>query len=68
MHNTAITIFRFMVINLCDILDFKLNAIILNVVAPYKYIGHFTGEHISNDTDIHHSIRGTMLLSCNQEL
>ena len=40
MLRTVLLLFRSMTLNGCTIPKFKLNGIILHVVAPYKYLGH----------------------------
>ena len=38
-------------------LNFKLNGIILHVVASYKYIGHYITDDLSDDEDINRQRR-----------
>ncbi len=41
----------------CTIPNFKLNGIILHVVASYKYIGHYVTDDLSDDEDINRQRR-----------
>ena len=42
-------IYRSMTLKGCTIPNFKLNRIILHVVASYKYLGHYITDDISDD-------------------
>ena len=49
---SAVMIYRSMTLKGCTIPNFKLNGIILHVVASYKYLGHY----ITDDNDIIYNI------------
>ena len=42
---------RSMILKRCTIPKFKLNGIILHVVASYKYLGHYITDDLSDDDD-----------------
>ena len=51
----------------CTIPNFKLNSIILHVVASYKYLGHYITDDLSDDDDINRQrrtlfVQGNILL------
>ena len=54
---SAVMISRSMTLKGCTIPKFKLNGIILHVVASYKYIGHYVTDDLSNDYDINRQRR-----------
>ena len=49
---SAVRIYRSMTLKGCNIPNFKLNGIILHVVASYKYLGHYITDDLSDDEDI----------------
>ena len=49
---SAVMIYRSMTLKGCTIPNFKLNGIILHVVASYKYHGHYITVDLSDDDDI----------------
>ena len=53
----AVMIYRSMTLKGCIIPKFKLNGIILHVVASYKYIGHYITDDLSDDEDINRQRR-----------
>ena len=57
-------IYRSMTLKGCTIPNFKLNGIILHVVASYKYIGHWITDDLSDDEDIHRQ-RRTLIVQGN---
>ena len=50
-------IYRSMTLKGCTIPNFKLNGIILHVVASYKYLGHYITDDLSDDDDINRQRR-----------
>ena len=50
-------IYRSMTLKGCTIPNFKLNEIILHVVASYKYLGHYITDDLSDDDDINRQRR-----------
>ena len=50
-------IYRSMTLKGCTIPNFKLNGMILHVVASYKYLGHYITDHLSDDDDINRQRR-----------
>ena len=53
----AVMIYRSMTLKGCAIPNFKLNGIILHVVASYKYLGHYITDDLSDDDDINRQCR-----------
>ena len=49
-------IYRLMTLKGCTIPTFKLNWIILHVVAYYKYLGHYITDDLSDDDDINSNV------------
>ena len=54
---SAVMIYRSMTLKRCTIPNFKLNGIILHVVASYKYRGHYITDDLSGDDDINRQRR-----------
>ena len=54
---SAVMIYRSMTLKGCTIPNFKLNGIILHVVASYKYLGHYITDDLSDDDDINRQRR-----------
>ena len=54
---SAVMIYRSMTLKGCTIPNFKLNGIILHVVASYKYLGHYITGDLSDDDDINRQRR-----------
>ena len=54
---SAVMIYRSMTLKGCTIPKFKLNGIILHVVASYKYLGHYITDDLSDDDDINRQRR-----------
>ena len=50
-------IYRSMTLKECTIPKFKLNGIILHVVASYKYLGQYKTDDLSDDDDINRQRR-----------
>ena len=50
-------IYRSMTLKGCTISNFKLNGMILHVVASYKYLGHYITVDLSDDDDINRQRR-----------
>ena len=50
-------IYRSMTLKGCTISNFKLNGMILHVVASYKYLGHYITDDLSDDDDINRQRR-----------
>ena len=50
-------IYRSMTLKGRTIPIFKLNGIILHVVASYKYLGHYITDDLSDDEDINRQLR-----------
>ena len=48
----AVMIYRSMTLKGCALPNFKLNGMILHVVASYKYLGHYITDDLSADEDI----------------
>ena len=48
---SVVMIYRSMTLKGCTIPNFKLNGIILHVVASYKYLGHYITDDLSDDDD-----------------
>ena len=64
---SAVMIYRSMTLKGCTIPNFKLNGIILHVVASYKYLGHYITDDLSDDVDINRQrrtlfVQGTIIL------
>ena len=51
----------------CTISNFKLNGMILHVVASYKYLGHYITDDLSDDDDINRQ-RRTLFVQGNRIL
>ena len=49
---SAVMIYSSMILKGCTIPNFKLNGIVLHVVASYKYLGHYITDDLSDDEDI----------------
>ena len=54
---SAVMICRSMILKGCTIPNFKINGIILHVVASYKYLGHYITDYLSDDDDINRQRR-----------
>ena len=54
---SAVMIYRSMTLKGCTISNFKLNGMILHVVASYKYLGHYITDDLSDDDDINRQRR-----------
>ena len=54
---SVVMIYRSIILKLCIIPKFKLNGIILHVVASYKYLGHYITDYLSDDDDINRQRR-----------
>ena len=54
---SAVMIYRSMTLKGCTNPKFKLNGIILHVVASYKYLGHYITDDLSDDDDINRQRR-----------
>ena len=54
---SAVMIYRSMTLKGYTIPNFKLNAIILHVVAHYKYRGHYITDDLSGDEDMNRQRR-----------
>ena len=54
---SAVMIYRSMTFKGCTISNFKLNGMILHVVASYKYLGHYITDDLSDDDDINRKRR-----------
>ena len=54
---SAVMIYRSMTLKGCTIPNFKLNGIILHVVASYKYLGNYITYDLSDDDDINRQRR-----------
>ena len=61
---SAVMIYRSMTLKGCTIPNFKINGIILHVVASYKYLGHYITDDLSDDDDINRQ-RRTLLVQGN---
>ena len=48
---SAVTIHRSITVEGCTLPNFKVNWIILHVVASYKYHGHYISDDLSDDED-----------------
>ena len=49
----------------CTISNFKLNGMILHVVASYKYLGHYIADDLSDDDDDINRQRRTLFVQGN---
>ena len=54
---SSVMIYRSMTLKGCIISNFKLNGMILHVVASYKYLGHYITDDLSDDADINRQRR-----------
>ena len=54
---SAVMIYRSMTLKGCTISNFKLNGMILHMVASYKYLGHYITDDLSDDDDINRQRR-----------
>ena len=54
---SAVMIYRSMTLKGCTISNFKLNGMILHMVASYKYLGHYITDYLSDDDDINRQRR-----------
>ena len=54
---SAVMIYKSMTLKGCTIHNFKLNGMILHVVASYKYLGHYITDYLSDDDDINRQRR-----------
>ena len=54
---SAVMIYRSITMKGCTISNFKLNGMILYVVASYKYLGHYITDDLSDDDDINRQRR-----------
>ena len=54
---SAVMIYRSMTLKGCIISNFKLNGMILHVVASYKYLGHYITDYLYDDDDINRQRR-----------
>ena len=66
-QKSAVMIYKYMALKGRTIPNFKLNRIILHVVASYKYIGYYITYDLSNDEDANRQrrtlfVRGNIIL------
>ena len=62
---SAVMIYRSMTLKGCTNPNFKLNGIILHVVASYKYLGHYITDYLSDDDDDINRQRRTLFVQGN---